>query len=267
MTLKTILLCPILLYPRTPSRQPLDTVRIRMQTAPAGTFNGTWDVLSKTVRYEGPTGLFKGMLSPLLGIAAQNSLLFTAFAMAKRLVSPDSTQLSIAQTAAAGSVAGGVNAVLASPVELFKIRMQTQYAHGAGSKQDGTRKLSVVARDGKSSSISCRCQSNLYSHFTVWQQHGFTRGVMRGFTVTVVREIPAYAGFYAGFETGNKLFRSRLYPHLPKDQPLPVLCLMASGSLGGICNWLACYPIGECTLPFPNLPSLLIYHHASPGQT
>ncbi len=43
--------------------QPLDTVRVRMQTAPRGTFNGTWDVLAKTVRYEGITGLFKGELS------------------------------------------------------------------------------------------------------------------------------------------------------------------------------------------------------------
>lgn len=45
--------------------QPLDTARIRIQTTAVGTFNGTWDVLAKTVRYEGLPGLFKGMASPL----------------------------------------------------------------------------------------------------------------------------------------------------------------------------------------------------------
>lgn len=45
--------------------QPLDTARIRIQTTPVGTFHGTWDVLTKTVRYEGVSGLFKGMASPL----------------------------------------------------------------------------------------------------------------------------------------------------------------------------------------------------------
>jgi hypothetical protein len=54
-------------------------------------------------------------------------------------------------------------------VELFKIRMQGQY----GSATD--RRLSVVFRD-------------------MWREWGFRRGIMRGFWVTVAREIPAYAG-------------------------------------------------------------------------
>lgn len=65
------------------------------------------------------------MASPLLGIAAQNSLLFTAFALSKRVVS-NTPDLSIPQIAAAGALAGAVNSLVASPVELFKIRMQAQ---------------------------------------------------------------------------------------------------------------------------------------------
>lgn len=64
-----------------------------------------------------------GMMSPLLGIAAVNSLLFTAYMQAKKLVSPYG-ELSITQIAIAGGIAGGVNAILASPVEMFKIKMQ-----------------------------------------------------------------------------------------------------------------------------------------------
>lgn len=62
-------------------------------------------------------------MSPLLGIAAVNSLLFTAYMQAKKLVSPFG-ELSIAQIAVAGGIAGGANAILASPVEMFKIKMQ-----------------------------------------------------------------------------------------------------------------------------------------------
>jgi len=58
------------------------------------------------------------MASPLLGVAAVNSLLFTAFSVAKRIVSPY-PDLSIAQVSIAGGIAGGVNALLASPGACF----------------------------------------------------------------------------------------------------------------------------------------------------
>lgn len=60
----------------------------------------------------------EGMASPLLGVAAVNSLLFTAYGVSRRIVSPY-PELSIAQTALAGSMAGAANAILASPVSLF----------------------------------------------------------------------------------------------------------------------------------------------------
>jgi solute carrier family 25 carnitine/acylcarnitine transporter 20/29 len=56
------------------------------------------------------------MASPLLGVAAVNSLLFTAFSVAKKVISPY-PDLTIAQVSGAGAIAGGVNALLASPGE------------------------------------------------------------------------------------------------------------------------------------------------------
>jgi solute carrier family 25 carnitine/acylcarnitine transporter 20/29 len=138
------------------------------------------------------------MASPLLGIAAVNSLLFTAYSVSRRIVSPF-PDLSIPQVGLAGAMAGVANATLASPgeqlpppplpdtsskfnspgfivpiklltlpiVELFKIRMQGQYG------DRGDRRLSKVFRD-------------------TWATHGFRHGVMKGFWATVVREVPAY---------------------------------------------------------------------------
>ncbi|WWD20951.1 hypothetical protein CI109_105429 [Kwoniella shandongensis] len=194
------------------SGQPLDTLKTRAQTAPKGQFKNTLDIFKVTVKNEGFLALYKGMLSPLLGVAAVNSLLFTAYGASRRLVSPY-PDLSVPQVATAGAMAGAVNAVLASPVEMFKIRMQGQYG-GAGDKR-----LSAVVGD-------------------MWRQFGVRDGIMRGYWVTVMREIPAYAGFYAGYETSKRWLTKRYSP-----DPLPVWALLTSGAIGGLCYWLACYPL------------------------
>ena len=54
------------------------------------------------------------MASPLMGVAGVNSLLFAAYAGAKRVISPF-PELSLPQIAAAGAMAGAANAILASP--------------------------------------------------------------------------------------------------------------------------------------------------------
>jgi len=193
--------------------QPLDTIKTRAQIAPRGMFKGPMDILVKTVKKEGVLALYKGMLSPLLGIAGVNSLLFTAYATSKRIISPF-PDLSLGQIAGAGAMAGGVNSVLAGPVELFKIRMQAQY--GAASD----KRLSVVFRD-------------------MWTQWGFRKGVMRGFWVTFMREVPAYAGFYTAYE----FMKRRFVGVYGSAEKVPVWALLASGSCGGIAYWLACYPL------------------------
>ncbi|KAF9220864.1 hypothetical protein BS17DRAFT_786740 [Gyrodon lividus] len=54
------------------------------------------------------------MASPLLGIAAVNSLLFASYAASKRVMSPF-PELSIQEIVLVGGMAGFANAVLASP--------------------------------------------------------------------------------------------------------------------------------------------------------
>lgn len=50
-----------------------------------------------------------------MGVAAVNSLLFTAYGTSRRIISPY-PDLSVAQVAMAGGMAGAANAILASPV-------------------------------------------------------------------------------------------------------------------------------------------------------
>ncbi|KAG2043930.1 mitochondrial carrier [Suillus americanus] len=191
--------------------QPLDTVKTRAQIAPKGMFKGPMDVLAQTVRKEGFFALYKGMASPLLGIAGVNSLLFASYVYSKRIVSPF-PQLSLKEIAMAGAMAGAANAILASPVEMFKVRMQGQY----GAATD--KKLRDVAKE-------------------MWRDWGFRNGIMRGYWVTFAREIPAYAGFYTAFEFSKRKFQSKY------GDKVPVWALLASGSTGGIAYWLSCYPL------------------------
>ncbi|GFZ51494.1 hypothetical protein JCM24511_09261 [Saitozyma sp. JCM 24511] len=184
----------------------------RAQTAPRGQFKNTLDILQQTVRNEGFFALYKGMMSPLLGVAAVNSLLFTAYGASRRIVSPF-PDLTVPQIALAGSMAGAANAVLASPVEMFKIRMQGQYG-GVGDKR-----LRQVVGD-------------------MWREYGVRNGIMRGYWITVIREIPAYAGFYTGYELTKRYFSRHFTP-----DPVPIWALLCSGAVGGVSYWLACYPL------------------------
>ena len=55
---------------------PLDTVKVRIQTSPAGTYGGTFSCLAGIAKQEGVAGLYRGMSSPLLGVAGINAITF-----------------------------------------------------------------------------------------------------------------------------------------------------------------------------------------------
>ncbi|SCV68096.1 BQ2448_217 [Microbotryum intermedium] len=216
--------------------QPLDTIKTRAQTAPRGTFKGPFDIAVQTIRKEGILALYKGMASPLIGVAGVNSLLFGANQQARKLVSPY-PNLSLTQVAVAGAMAGAAQSILASPVEMFKVRMQAQYG-------PNPKRLREIVGE-------------------MHQQWGWKRGIMRGYWVskhvfeseigvhllmrtwwlsrhqiTVLREIPAYGGFYLGYEYSKRSFQASLH-----TTELPVWATLTSGAIGGIAYWTACYPL------------------------
>jgi solute carrier family 25 carnitine/acylcarnitine transporter 20/29 len=49
------------------SGQPFDTTKVRLQSAPEGTYSGALDVVKKLVKTEGFSGFYKGTLTPLIG--------------------------------------------------------------------------------------------------------------------------------------------------------------------------------------------------------
>ncbi|CAG8519584.1 6131_t:CDS:2 [Racocetra fulgida] len=191
--------------------QPLDTIKTRLQIE-ATRFKGPMDCFLQTVKKEGPFALYK------VGIGAVNALLFAAYSRLKAIqaVSPDE-QLALHKIAIAGAGAGAVNSILSSPVELLKIKMQAQYGSSEVSRYKGP----------------VDCAQQLIKEF------GIRNGLFRGFWATVAREIPAYAGFYSGFEFAKR----KLTPIGGNPNNLPPSTLMIAGSFGGICFWSCCYPL------------------------
>ncbi|KAL8292982.1 hypothetical protein RQP46_000676 [Phenoliferia psychrophenolica] len=183
--------------------QPLDTIKTRAQTAAPGAFKGPMDIARQTIAKEGILALYKGMASPLIGVAGVNSLLFLSNNYARKLVSPFGPNLTIPQVALAGAMAGAVQSILASPVEMFKIRMQGQYG------SEGKRLRDVVG--------------------DMYRQYGWRKGIMRGYWITVVREIPAYGGFFAGYESTKRAFQAHY-----GTPSIPVWATLTSGGVGGI---------------------------------
>ena len=101
-----------------------DLIKTRAQTAPIGQFKGPLDIAVQTVKREGVLALYRGITPPLLGVAGVNSLLFASNAYARKLVNPFGPEsLTIGQVAIAGSMAGAVQSLLASPVEMFKVSL------------------------------------------------------------------------------------------------------------------------------------------------
>jgi len=112
--------------------QPFDIVKVRVQTAPPGTYNGVLDCVSKIALHEGPLAFYKGTFMPLVGVGACVSVQFAVVQEFKRRFCMfnerfrGTSHLDDLQLYTSGAVAGIANSVIASPVEHIRIRMQTQ---------------------------------------------------------------------------------------------------------------------------------------------
>lgn len=61
--------------------QPFEIIKVRLQTqtAEAPLYNGIVDCLTKIVKHEGPLALYKGTLTPLIGVGFLGSIRFGVY--------------------------------------------------------------------------------------------------------------------------------------------------------------------------------------------
>ncbi|XP_013384816.1 mitochondrial basic amino acids transporter-like [Lingula anatina] len=199
---------------------PFDTVKVRLQTQnPAKRlYKGTFGCFRTIIAKESALGLYKGMASPLYGLALINAIVFGVQGnVQRRMANPDTLQSHFL----AGATAGLVQCVVCSPMELAKTRMQIQGQGESRTQFKSTKHLYTGPID---------CLKKIY------KAHGI-RGVFKGFTLTIVRETPSFGIYFATYE-----FLCRQMVEQPDDD-VSMLGLLVAGGCSGMAAWIVTYPV------------------------
>eukprot|EP00049_Salpingoeca_infusionum_P022467 m.6927 g.6927 ORF g.6927 m.6927 type:complete len:299 (-) comp5206_c0_seq1:256-1152(-) len=196
---------------------PFDTVKVLLQLDPTRYSKGAIACFKSVVRQRGFFSLYSGLPSPLLGSMAENSVLFSSFGGASRFLSANtSISEGTYQHLFGGAFAGLCVAHVLTPVELIKCKMQAQNVEGAARVYN--------------SSFDCLIK--------VVKEDGIVRGLFRGHTATLLREIPGNMAWYTTYHTLKKQFT----PEGGTDEDIPLMMNALAGGLSGAMYWTAFYP-------------------------
>ncbi|TCD69900.1 hypothetical protein EIP91_005724 [Steccherinum ochraceum] len=118
-----------------------DTVKTRLQCSPPGTYRGAIDCLVKI----SPFALYKGATPPAVGWAAIDSVLLGSLhnyrlflirhGMTEPVAGTEVRRLSLTGHSVAGLGAGLTSAILATPIEHLKIRLQMQSQRAVADRE------------------------------------------------------------------------------------------------------------------------------------
>ncbi|KAG0220444.1 mitochondrial carrier domain-containing protein [Mortierella sp. GBAus27b] len=215
---------------------PFDTIKVRLQTQPnPPKYNGAMDCLRITLKEEGPAGLYKGVTSPLMGIGICNAVMFAANGTFRRMLQggDEKKTLSILEVGIAGSMAGGVMSFVNCPVELLKVKLQTQYGPAAGVV--ATAAVKGAVETGASKPFT----GVLDAGIRTFRQQGL-KGLYRGMDITLVRDVPSYFSYFVTYEGGKRILAHLNHNGNVNELSTPELLL--AGGVAGFGAWIPCYP-------------------------
>lgn len=116
-------------------------------------YTSTLDCLKKTIKYEGPKGLYKGMGAPLLGVSPIFALSFMGFGVGKTIFCPaDTSQHTYFQYFMAGAFSGICTTAIMTPGERIKCLLQIQEGVAPNKQYNGP--LDVVTKLYKQGGIA-----------------------------------------------------------------------------------------------------------------
>lgn len=230
---------------------PLDTIKVRLQTASlerlqanlraraqglavapnlsasSAQLESPWQCLRNTVSREGVRGLYRGCITPCMGAAVEDSISFGVFHAVARLIGTPPAHrggaarpedLPLAKVFVSGSCGGMATALIATPLELIKCRLQIdRVSRGEGGAAPRYR-----------GPLDCLLQSV--------RAEG-PRVLYRGLSATLARE---GLGTGVWFTTYEMSLRS-MAPNCARDDvPTPIVLL--SGAFSGVMLNAVPYP-------------------------
>ncbi|KRY00553.1 Mitochondrial ornithine transporter 1, partial [Trichinella pseudospiralis] len=206
------------------SGQPLDTVKVKMQSYP-NLYRSSVGCLLKTFQQDQLRGLYAGTVPALVANVAENSVLFAAYGACQKAVAAlvdksERGQLNPLENACAGSLAAVFASLVLCPTELVKCRLQAM--RETSGLVDGSRLKSIGP--------------TLLTRQIV-RQEGFV-GLFKGLSPTLIREIPGYFFFFGTYEAS----RHMLTPENGDKNNLGVTRTCICGGLAGIAFWLSIFP-------------------------
>lgn len=210
---------------------PFDTIKVRLQTQPRGiTAEGPWQCFKATMKNEGIRGLYQGLPSPLLGAMMENAVLFWIYRSAeswmlsnwnKKTQDIAKSRLELPLVGVAGCLAGFGAAVVLTPIELVKCRVQIQEFHAKGSSTDPVMPSKGTFRMFLDLLKSGSGLSTFY----------------RGFHYTAIRECGGGAVWFGTYEFFCRKFRDG-----NAEGNLGHLQLMCAGAAAGVAYNVSFFP-------------------------
>ncbi|KAF9076124.1 carnitine/acyl carnitine carrier [Rhodocollybia butyracea] len=199
---------------------PFDLTKTRLQTASSGTYTGAIDVVKKTLARDGVSGLYRGIVPPLLGVTPIFAVSFWAYDASKKLIlaatpNRSSEKLSIPELAAAGFLSAVPATAVTAPVERAKVLLQVQGQGGSEQKYKGV--IDVMR--------------HLY-------KEGGLRSIFRGSGATLARDGPGSAAYFAAYEVTKK----SLTPAGSSPSDLNLGVIIFSGGMAGVAMWSLAIP-------------------------
>lgn len=208
---------------------PFDTVKVRLQTQDFlnPKYRGTLHCFADTIQRESVRGLYKGMSSPMAGVAVINAIVFGVQGnMARKMKDPDSLR---SQTLS-GATAGFFQSFISSPMELVKTRVQIQTEAGA-------KDIATMSTAATSSSTKCAARSYMSPMDCIRKiitTEGY-KGIFRGQFITILRDVPAMSTYFFTYEYLSRAWSSNGCVSAP--------VVLAAGGMAGIASWVFTYPI------------------------
>jgi solute carrier family 25 carnitine/acylcarnitine transporter 20/29 len=182
-------------------------------------YSGVLDCFWKTIKAEGPLGLYKGIAAPLAGTVPMYALCFTGYDFGKRIFCDEQayTELKVGQIAMAGATSALFTTPIMAPQERLKCVMQTQ-GIAEGSK--------VVYNS------SWECAKGLLAE-------GGIMNLTRGLEVTVMRDAAASMAYFAVYE----VLKAKIAEATGAERNnISFGGVIIAGGTAGVLNWVLALP-------------------------
>jgi len=183
---------------------PIDLVKTRMQNQRTGSYIGelmyrnSFDCFKKVLRHEGFTGLYRGLVPQLVGVAPEKAIKLTMNDLMRDKMTADG-KIPLWGEVLAGACGGGSQVMFTNPLEIVKIRLQV-----AGEIAGGQR----------------------VSAFGVIKELGFF-GLYKGSRACFLRDVPFSAIYFPAYAHLKPAFADENGYNSP-------LSLLVAGAIAGM---------------------------------